>query len=49
MEEYCFVNCATHVINGGNDEIPFDEGSDLGPMALGSEMEGTCAYPEKVT
>ena len=45
----CFVNYATHVINGGNDAIPLDEGSNLGPMALGSEMEGPCAFPKKST
>ena len=43
----CFVNYATHQINGRNDAIPLDEGSNLGPMALGSEMEGPCAFPKK--
>ena len=49
VEASCFVNYATHVINGRNDAIPFDEGSNLGPMALGSEMKGPCAFPKKVT
>ena len=48
VEASCFVNYVTRVINGRNDAIPFDEGSDLGPMALGSEMEGPCAFPKKV-
>jgi hypothetical protein len=47
VEASCFVNYVTHAINGRNDAIPFDEGSYLGPMALGSEMEGPCAFPEK--
>jgi hypothetical protein len=47
VEVPCFVNYVTHVINGRNDAIPFDEGSDLGPMALESEMEGPCAFPKK--
>ena len=42
VEASCFVNYVTHVINGRNDAIPFDEGSDLGPIARGSEMEGAC-------
>jgi hypothetical protein len=37
VEASCFVNYVTH------------EGSDLGLMALGSEMEGQCAFPKKVT
>ena len=49
VEASCFVNYATHVINGRNDAIPFDEGSDLGPIARGSEMEGPCAFPKKST
>jgi hypothetical protein len=50
VEASCFVNDVTHVINGRDDAIPFDEGSYLylGPMALGSEMEGPCAFPKKV-
>ena len=48
VEASCFVNYATaHVINGGNDAIPFDGGVRFGTIARGSKMEGPCAFPEK--
>ena len=49
VEAPCFISYFTRAINGRNDAIPFDEGSDLGPIARGSEMEGPCAFPKKVT
>ena len=48
VEASCFVNYATaHVINGGNDAIPFDGGVKFRHNSTGVENGGAMRLPGK--